>query len=94
MPADKTGSGAVALLGEIHAKEQAELAALPTIAQLCLETPLYHKVDVTNKPYLCHLRRDAIQFDAFCTSCGRSLPSRQSVRLAAEAGCRTIQTGC
>ena len=73
MSSDKPSpGGAAAILAEIRRAEAAEIAGLPTFEQLCLELPLYRCVETKNKTYLSHLRRDAIQFDAFCVDCGRS----------------------
>lgn len=79
-------SGAAALLGEIEAKQAAERAALPSIEELCIRTPLYSPLEVKNKEYLRALRQLQIQFDAHCIECAKSSTFKTSRSYGGGAG--------
>lgn len=59
-------------IARLAAQSAAEYAALPTIEHLCVESPLYDAIEVKHRKYLTELRRESIQFDAFCVGCERN----------------------
>ncbi|WP_310474843.1 hypothetical protein [Sandarakinorhabdus sp.] len=53
-----------------HEIEIREIEQMPSIASLCLSTPLYDSLATENQVYLKMLRSESVQFDAYCVECG------------------------
>ena len=67
-------------------KERGELASLPSIEELCVSFPLYSKIKTVNRVYLKALRGEPIQFDAYCTSCGRDATFKDNLSRGSGSG--------
>lgn len=62
--------GAGDIINDLRAAAEAERATLPTFEQLCLQHPLYSRIEVRHRDYLTELRSRNFQFDAYCVYCG------------------------